>query len=145
MNKMMDKKIVKEIAKCAIDNYQTYRTGDIDKDIYLLLNSCWGLVVAPVEYNKTQENKLFRFDLNNGWGIDQTQIKYAADINVRDVVEHLRDAISHLQFSYDKTTKEVKLWVSDSMLNPMKFEITLPFKDLESFVLNFAQYFIDNC
>lgn len=139
------KEVVKKIVECALDNYQANKTGDIDKDLYLLLNNCWGLVVVPVEYNKTQENhRLFQFDLNNGWGIDQTQIKYATCITVRDVVGYLRDAISHLQFLYDPTTKEIKLWVSDSMLHPMRFEITLPFKDLESFVLNFSQYSIKN-
>ena len=61
------------------------------------------------------------------------------------MVGYLRDAISHLQFSYNTTTKEIKLWVvPDSILHPMRFEITLPFKDLESFVLSFSQYFIEN-
>lgn len=133
---------IKEIVTFSKSKYNDLRSGNASNDILLLLNLCWGMIVLPGEYNKTVGGRLYQIDLNNGWGVDESYITPCSYYNVKDVIMNLRDAICHNQFSFNGETEYLTFYVNDGSLSSTTFELNIPFKDFESFVLSFADYFL---
>ena len=123
------KKIIKQYH--AIQENEKY-------EVTLLLNSFVGLLILPQQY---WYDHLPETSLNEKeWGISQEMIKFIQKdeiINVKNVVRHLRNAISHYHFHAfgddNKNISHIKFEDFDKQLNKT-FEANLRVETVYKFI-----------
>lgn len=132
----------KEIISRTLKILQDY-SGQYEKT--LLLNCCIGLIITPKEalYDKLPMSIID----SEEWGINKSCIKVLRNKSVKNVVRHMRNAISHNGISY--STDNGKEITHISLIDKYEGEVTfkidnLEVKDFEKFIKRFANWALEN-
>ncbi len=115
-----------------------------DKNVTLLLNCLVGLLIVPYEifYEKIPyiESKKLK-----EYGISLESISVLENPTLRQVIEHLRNAVAHFRIEPYPQGQDVEgfifedRWDDDSV----NFKAKLTVKEIETFVKEFAEYLMN--
>lgn len=134
-----------ERTKKIIKQYETIKEKE-EYEVTLLLNCFVGLLILPQQYwyDHQPETMISEKD----WGIlpeNVTFIKKEEIKNVKNVVRHLRNAISHYRFSAfgdeNKNISHIKFEDYDMSSNKT-FEATLSVDSINKFVSIFSEHML---
>jgi len=132
----------KEIISRTLGLLQEY-SGPYEKT--LLLNCCIGLLITPKEFlwDKLPETPINKKE----WGICPSEIKMNGEKTVKQVVRHIRNAISHNDVKYSsengKDITHIRIISKDRNVETFKID-NLKVESFETFVKQFANWALEN-
>lgn len=145
----MYKDFVKEFAEKTRKNLDFIEKNQPDFKITQLVNSCLGLIAFPRkkcfdQIPKTQLDNL----TSQGWPIPENEGGFPPARNLKDLIRHLRNGITHgnLEF-YDDAKNEIEsilVWDEDGNNTHNKnWQVRFQMDDLRKFVTKFSDMLID--
>lgn len=138
------KEIVKQYDSLVVKNREMRKEEKYD--VTLFINCLVGLLILPEQHwFKNLPNTIIS---EAEWGISESQVIFIKEAKktVKDVARHLRNSVSHYNFTFSNCSDEIERINLKDFIDKKKkhktFEADLGIKDLRDFAEKLTEYFL---